>query len=334
MSGMERGEKSLAPRSTLYVMPPPTSITALRALLNAHGVRPKKSLGQNFLVNENLLHAIVRAADAQSSDWIIEVGPGVGTLTQPLALAAQHVVAVELDQNMVAILRETLADYQNVTIIHDDILKVDITKVLSSEFRVPSSKVQVSERESNPQFPTPNLQLPITNYQLPPYKVVANLPYYITSAVLRKFLDSAHKPTLLVLMTQREVAQRIMASPGDLSLLAVSVQFYAQPSLVLKLPAGAFYPAPQVDSAVIKLEVRASIPEVEVEKFFRVAQAGFSQKRKQLRNSLAAGLNITTEESEALLQRAGIDAQRRAQTLTIEEWVRLANSVWRMADGE
>jgi 16S rRNA (adenine1518-N6/adenine1519-N6)-dimethyltransferase len=290
-------------------MPPPTSVFALRALLDTHGLRPKKSLGQNFLVNENLLKAIVRAADVQPTDCVIEVGPGVGTLTHQLALAAECVIAVELDQDMVAILRETLAEHHNVTIVHDDILKVDIAKILN-----PKS-----------QPPTSSLQPPASNLQLPPYKVVANLPYYITSAVIRKFLDGTHKPTALVLMTQHEVAQRIMAQPGDMSLLAVSVQFYARPALVMKLSAGAFYPAPQVDSAVIRLDVRATQPDVDVEKFFRVVQAGFSQKRKQLRNSLAAGLNIATTESEALLQRAGIDMQRRAQTLTIEEWVKMAN---------
>ncbi len=270
---------------------PPTSVPQLRALLEAHGLRAKKSLGQNFLVSESLLKAIVRAADIQPHELVIEVGPGVGTLTYQLALAARHVVAVELDQNMVAILHETLSALENVTIIHEDILRLDIGEVLKRE--------QI--------------------------KVVANLPYYITSAVIRKFLDHPQKPSVLVLMVQHEVAQRIMAPPGHLSLLALSVQFYATPSLVMKLPAGAFYPSPQVDSAVLRLEVRAARPDVDVEKFFRVAHAGFSQKRKQLRNSLAAGLKISPAESEALLDRAGIDPQRRAQTLTIEEWVRLAN---------
>jgi 16S rRNA (adenine1518-N6/adenine1519-N6)-dimethyltransferase len=275
-------------------MLPPTSVPQLRALLDAHGLHPKKSLGQNFLINEPLLKAIAQAADIAPDDLVVEVGPGVGTLTVQLARLARHVVAVELDQNMVAILRDTLASFDNITIIHQDILKLDLDSVLS---------VQHSAQ----------------------YKVVANLPYYITSAVIRKFLDHARKPSLLVLMVQQEVAQRILAAPGEMSLLAVSVQFYATPSRVMKLPAGAFYPPPKVDSALVRLDVRAELPDVDVEKFFRVAQAGFGQKRKQLHNSLAAGLGISHPASEALLNRAQIAPQRRAQTLTIEEWARLAN---------
>ncbi|MEP7199082.1 MAG: 16S rRNA (adenine(1518)-N(6)/adenine(1519)-N(6))-dimethyltransferase RsmA [Chloroflexota bacterium] len=291
-------------------MPPPTTVPALRALLDAHGLRPKKSLGQNFLISESLLQSIVRAADMDPDDVVIEVGPGVGTLTYQLALTARRVVAVELDQHMVAILRDTLASCGNVTVLHQDILRLDIADAIA----------QIPTNQPTNQPPTSNLQLPASTLQ---YKVVANLPYYITSAVIRKFLDSPHPPNVLVLMVQHEVAQRIMAAPGDMSLLAVSVQFYAQPSLVMKLPAGAFYPAPQVDSAVVRLDVRAERPAVDVERFFRVAHAGFGQKRKQLRNSLAAGLGLSGAESEAWLRRADIDPQRRAQTLTIAEWVRL-----------
>jgi 16S rRNA (adenine1518-N6/adenine1519-N6)-dimethyltransferase len=280
-------------------VPIPTTVPSLRALLDNRGLRPKKSLGQNFLISPSLLHSIAGAADLSKRDQVLEVGPGVGTLTYHLAQAAGHVTAVELDQNMVAILGETLADLDNVDVIHADILKLDLESVFSrGDDGAPS-----------------------------PYKVVANLPYYITSAVIRKFLDHPHRPALLVLMVQQEVARRILAPPGDLSLLAVSVQFYAMPKQVLHLPAGAFYPTPNVDSAVVRLDVRAERPAVDVGKFFRVAHAGFGQKRKQLRNSVAAGLAISTGQSEELLQRAGIDPQRRAQTLTIEEWVRLANAM-------
>jgi 16S rRNA (adenine1518-N6/adenine1519-N6)-dimethyltransferase len=272
---------------------PPATVSELRTLLDAHGVRLKKSLGQNFLVNPALLERIVQAAGVAAGDTVVEVGPGAGTLTYPLARAARRVVAVELDRQMVAILHETLAECPNVEIVHADILKVDLDAILGDA----------------------------------PYKVVANLPYYITSAVIRKFLDRSRRPAQLTLMVQHEVARRIMAVPGDMSLLAVSVQFYATPSQVLVLPAGAFYPAPQVDSAVIRLDVRAERPAVDVETFFRVARAGFGQKRKTLRNSLAAGLEISAADSEALLARAGIDPQRRAQTLSIEEWVRLANAL-------
>ncbi|MBI5879662.1 MAG: ribosomal RNA small subunit methyltransferase A [Chloroflexi bacterium] len=255
-------------------------------------MRLKKSLGQNFLVNPALLERVVQAAGVAAEDTVVEVGPGAGTLTYPLARAARRVVAVELDPQMIDILRETLAGCPNVELVHADILKLDLDAVLGEA----------------------------------PYKVVANLPYYITSAVIRKFLDRPRPPERLVLMVQHEVARRILAAPGEMSLLAVSVQFYAAPSQVLKLPAGAFYPAPQVDSAVIRLDVRAERLAVDVGTFFRVAHAGFGQKRKTLRNSLAAGLDISPADSEALLARAGIDPQRRAQTLSIEEWVRLTNA--------
>lgn len=272
---------------------PPASVGELRSLLDARGLRLKKSLGQNFLVNPVLLERIVQAAGVGADDTVIEVGPGAGTLTYPLSRAARRVVAVELDREMVGLLSETLSACPNVTVVHSDILKLDLDAVLGDE----------------------------------PYKVVANLPYYITSAVIRRFLDRARPPATMVLMVQHEVAQRILARPGDLSLLAVSVQFYAEPSQVLRLPAGAFYPAPNVDSAVIRLDAHAERPAVDLETFFRVAHAGFGQKRKTLRNSLAAGLDLTAAASEDLLARAGIDPQRRAQTLTIDEWVRLANTL-------
>jgi 16S rRNA (adenine1518-N6/adenine1519-N6)-dimethyltransferase len=283
-------------------MPVPTTVPALRGLLEQHGLRPKKSLGQNFLLSEALLQAVGRAADIGPDDVVVEVGPGVGTLTAQLARSARQVIAVEIDPNMVAILRDTLSEFGNVTVIHEDILKLDLDAVLN-------------------RFMAPGQPLPDR------YKVVANLPYYITSAVIRKFLEHPRRPEVLALMVQEEVAQRILAAPGEMSLLAVSVQFYAVPSLAMKLPAGAFYPAPKVDSAVVRLTVRNERRAVDPKLFFRVAQAGFGQKRKQLRNSLAAGLAISPAAGESILLSAGIDPQRRAQTLTIEEWERLANAV-------
>ena len=284
---------------------PPTSVPELRGLLAAHGLHPKKSLGQNFLVDANVLRQIVRAAEVTRDDLVIEVGPGAGTLTEPLALAARHVIAVELDQNLVAILRQTFVDRPNITVVHADVLNLDIDKLLAAQ---------------------PSLA----------YKVVANLPYYITSAAIRKFLDHRHKPSLMVLMVQQEVAQRILAKPGELSLLAVSVQYYAAPTLVMRLPAGAFYPAPTVDSALVRLDVHAQPRTVSPQRFFQVVSAGFSQKRKQLRNSLAGGLRISTGESEdsGVWRFTTVPARGfprtlniRAQTLTLEEWERLATSL-------
>ena len=267
------------------------------ALLRAYGLHPRKRLGQNFLVDPAALSRIVSAADLSSDDTVVDVGAGLGTLTRPLAEQAGRVVAVELDDRLVEILRERLADLSNVQIIHGDILgraKRD-GKGLGLDF--------------------PNLG----------YKVVANLPYYITSAVLRRFLGQEPRPSLMVVTVQREVAERIVAGPGAMSLLAVSVQFYGQPQIVARIAAGAFYPVPNVDSAVMRIDVdekptvmmNRGIDEVT---FFRVARAGFSQKRKMLRNSLSAGLGLSPVHVEEALGHAGVDARRRAQTLSLQEW--------------
>jgi 16S rRNA (adenine1518-N6/adenine1519-N6)-dimethyltransferase len=174
------------------------------------------------------------------------------------------------------------------------------------------------------------LQLPTSSLQLPnACKVVANIPYYITSALIRRLLEAEVRPSRIVLTVQREVAERMCAGPGEMSLLAVSVQFYSTPKIVARIPAGAFYPRPDVDSAVVRLDVRSepAVTVGDVDAFFRVVKAGFSQKRKQLRNSLSAGLPIDNDSVEAALTQAGIDPKRRAETLTMEEWGRLARAV-------
>ena len=233
---------------------------SVAALLRAHGLRPRKRLGQNFLTDPAALARIVAAADLSSSDLVVEVGAGAGTLTRPLAEQAGRVLALELDDQLVALLRDELAELHNVEIVHSDVLR----------------------------FSSPEL----THLG---YKVVGNLPYYITSAVLRRFLGKTPRPRLMVVTVQREVAERILAEPGKMNLLAVSVQFYGQPRMVARIPAGSFYPAPQVDSAVVRIDVgeRPVVPlgeGVDEAGFGRVVRAGFSQKRKTLRNSLSAGL--------------------------------------------
>ena len=271
-------------------------------LLRRFGLRPKKSLGQNFLIDETALAKITAAADLTASDTVLEIGPGLGSLTRHLASAARRVVAVELDEAMLPALRHTLQSYANVEIVHSDILKYALTASQSG---------------------------------LPPgYKVVANIPYYITSALVRHLLEADVRPSLLVLTVQREVAERICASPGDMSLLAVSVQFYSAPRLVARIPAGAFYPPPEVDSAVLKLDVftQPAVAVADTDHFFQVVKAGFSQKRKQLRNSVSAGLRLESRHVDELLMRAGIDPKRRAETLTLEEWGALAKVVGRIGE--
>lgn len=256
--------------------------------------RPKKGLGQHFLVDEAVLDKIVAAAELGTSDTVLEIGPGLGVLTRALAEHAGRVVAVELDEQMVSILQEQLGDHKNLEIVHGDILELAPAELVDE-----------------------------------PYKVAANLPYYVTSAVIRHLLESEHKPASMVLTMQLEVAQRILAEPGDMSILAVSVQFYGHPTLVTKVPAGAFWPRPEVDSAVLRIDVYDEPPaEVDdVDWFFTVVRAGFQQRRKQLKNSLAGGLHPTKKEVVAALEEAGIDPRRRAQTLTIEEWASLAQAL-------
>ena len=270
---------------------------SVAALLRSHGLHPRKRLGQNFLTDPVALERIVMAADLSAGDVVLEVGAGVGTLTRPLARQAKRVIALELDDDLVEILREQTADLPNVEILHGDVLRFS-----------PSG---FSPRG---------------------YKLVGNLPYYITSAVLRHFLEGEPRPRLMVVTVQREVAERIVARPGEMSLLAVSVQFYGQPRVVARIPAGAFYPPPKVDSAVVRIDVcDRPIPllgkEVDEVAFFRVVRAGFSQKRKTLRNSLSAGLGLSPAIVGESLERAGVDPRRRAETLGLREWARVVGNL-------
>ena len=257
-------------------------------LLRRYGLRPDKSLGQNFLVDETALLRVVDAAGIESGDEVLEVGPGLGGLTRHLADRARQVVAVELDGDLLPPLREVLAPYPNVRLVQGDILALDPAEWMAS----------------------------------PGYLVVANIPYYITSALIRHLLEARARPRRLVLTVQREVAERITAVPGEMSLLALSVQLYGKPQVVAHIPAGSFYPAPKVDSAVVRTDLYPTplILDPHIPTFFRLAKAGFSQKRKTLRNALSAGLACEPAQAEQLLRTAGIDPQRRAETLSLDEW--------------
>lgn len=268
-----------------------TSVRELRRLLSAHGMQPNKAFGQNFLIDRAVLRQIVAAAEIDAADSVLEVGAGTGVLTRELARQARRVVAVELERDMLALLAETTRGLSNVEIIGRNLLYLDPVEVFGDA----------------------------------PYKLVANLPYYITAPTFRHFLESANAPRLIVVMVQEEVAERITAAPGDLSLLAVSVQFYGKPRIVARVSAAAFYPAPKVDSAILRVDVNAETPLTppERDQFFRVVQAGFSAKRKQLHNALEQGLHLPQETVRAWLQAATIDASRRAETLDIAEWITL-----------
>ena len=267
----------------------------VRNVLRRHNLFPKKRLGQNFLVDETALAKVVAAAEIRPDDTVLEIGAGLGSLTRRLADAAGRVVAVEIDAALFPALQETLRSYDQVELIQGDILRLD----LGQRLNLPDG-----------------------------YKVVANIPYYITSAVIRHLLEASVRPALVVLTVQREVALRMVAQPDDMNLLAVSVQFYSQPSLVARVPAGAFYPRPDVDSEIVRLALRErpAVDVSDVDQFFRVVKAGFSQKRKQLRNALGGGLQLEPAQVDALLAGTGVTPQRRAETLTLEEWAAVARA--------
>ena len=260
-------------------------------ILRKHGLRPNKSLGQNFLVDQTSLQGVVSAAQIDPEDTLLEIGAGLGSLTRLLAGKARRVVAVEVDASLIPILQEILKSISNVEILHGDIMKMDPEKLMPEAG----------------------------------YLVVANIPYYITSALFRHMLEASHSPKRLVLTVQEEVAQRICAQPGAMSLLALSVQVFGKPQILARIPAFAFYPAPKVNSAVVRVDVfpAARVPSEHLDGFFRLAKAGFSQKRKTLRNSLSGGMGWSKEQTQHILQSAGIDPGRRAETLSLEEWIEL-----------
>jgi len=267
-----------------------------KALLRELGLRPSKGLGQNFLVDRSILPQILAAAALSPEDRVVEIGPGVGVLTLPLARSVRQLIAVELDRRLYPYLHTVLAPFPGARLIEGDALHFDPATLAPG-----------------------------------PYKLVANIPYYITSAILRHFLDSSHPPTRIVLMVQKEVAERIVAQPPDMSLLAVSVQFYGRPEIWATVPAQAFFPPPKVDSAILLIEtfepMERPCPGVDPTRFFAVARAGFGQKRKQLINSLSAGLKLDKSQVHTAMQQAGLEETRRAESLSLEEWGRLYQSL-------
>ena len=269
--------------------PPPVQV---RKLLRQSGISPKKRLGQHFLIDEAILDTIVVAAELSPADIVIEVGPGLGVLTGELARGAGKVIAVELDTRLASLLKHRLACLPNVDVINADILKL--------------SPSQLLEGKSD-------------------YKVVANLPYYITSPILRHFVEASPKPSLMVVMVQKEVGNAIVAGPGEMSLLAVSLQVYSKPKIVSYVPSQSFYPPPKVDSAIVRFDLlpEPAVKVADINGFFQVVKCGFSSPRKQLHNSLAQGMGVKPAEVALLLERAGIESQRRAETLSLEEWARL-----------
>jgi 16S rRNA (adenine1518-N6/adenine1519-N6)-dimethyltransferase len=278
----------------------------IHGLLNRYGIRPNKHLGQNFLTDTQALVCIVKTADIHANDTALEIGPGLGSLTRILAQYAACVLAIEIDPRLIAPLQDQFAQDSKVHIIQGDILTVDIIELIKEYSPGDSSN----------------------------YVVVANIPYYITSALIRYLLELRQPPKRLVLTIQFEVAERICAQPGKMSLLALSVQVYGKPQLITRIPADAFYPIPKVDSAVVRLDSYPFplIPRQNIKTFFRLAKAGFSQKRKTLRNALSAGMHWDPGQTEEILRKVNIDPMRRAETLGLEEWRALTLTVDRLYD--
>jgi len=272
------------------------------ALLRRYDIHPSKGLGQNLLVAEWAYERIVEASELTMQDHVLEIGPGLGTLTWRLADRAGHVTAVELDQRMVAVLQDTLSHRENISIVQGDILDM------------PPDELAGMTGPGGCEH----------------YKVVANLPYYITSRILRHVLTAPVRPSLLTLMVQKEVADRIVARPGKMSLLAVSVQAYGEAARVCVVPPAAFYPRPKVSSAVMTIRTHATplVPAAIEERFFDVVRAGFQQRRKQLHNSLVANLPVDAVRVGTALDAAGIAAELRPQALDVQDWIRLTAALY------
>lgn len=267
-----------------------------------HGFRFSKSLGQNFLIDGNIITKICEGADIGEADGVIEIGPGIGTLTQQLSKYAKKVVAVELDTKLLPILEETLEGLDNVKVINDDILRVDIEKLIEEEFK--GLKV----------------------------KVVANLPYYITTPIIMKLLESKYEIESISVMIQKEVAERMVAKPGkkDYGSLSVAVQYYSSAEIVTIVPSTVFIPKPNVDSAVIKLSIHKTPPVqvIDPKLMFKVVKSGFGQRRKTILNSLSGGyLELDKDILREVLEEAGIDLKKRAEVLSIEDFARISDVI-------
>jgi len=259
--------------------------------LRANEIWAKRTMGQNFLVDSEVLDKIIVAADISPSDVILEIGPGLGVLTEGLSEKAGKIIAIEKDDKLTEMLESKFSG-TNVEILHQDALEFDPT-------------------------------------ELGEYKLVANIPYNITSLIIRKFLETSNKPERLILMVQKEVAERITARPGDMSLLSVSVQFYAEAEIISLVKNTSFYPSPKIDSAVIKISPKELSKEVNEKEFFRLVKFGFASKRKTLENNLSAGMHITKQDASDIIKAAGLEARIRAEALTIENWIKLYDLVMR-----
>ncbi|MDK2801548.1 MAG: rRNA (adenine1518-N6/adenine1519-N6)-dimethyltransferase [Clostridiales bacterium] len=280
-----------------------TSPKVIKEIIHKYGFRFNKNLGQNFLIDSNVLEKIIDAAEINEGTGVIEIGPGIGVLTQALAEKAGKVIAIEVDAHLIPILKETVGEYGNIKIIHDDALKINLKQIINSEF--------------------PNMNV----------KIAANLPYYITTPIIMELLEKRLNIDSIVVMIQKEVAERMVAEPGEkeYGALSVVVQYFTRPQLITTVPPHCFMPQPKVDSTVIKLNVRKQ-PAVAVaseEQFFKVVKAAFGQRRKTLVNALSnsTSFKMSKDEIKQILKKLNIQETQRGETLSIMQFAELANAI-------
>ena len=260
-----------------------------KELLKKYNIRPNKTMGQNFLINEDIIKKTIEAADLNENDTILEVGPGLGILTKELVKNSKKVIAIEKDKQMIEILKKELGDCDNLEMIHGDVLD-----------EIKNSRLQIQD-----------------------YKVVANIPYYLTSHLIRTLLESENQPKEIVLLIQKEVAEKICASYPKMNLLSISVKFYGKPEIISYVSKEDFIPEPKIDSAIIKITNIKKPENVNIKNFFKLVKAGFSSKRKQLANNLSTKLYLNKEEIKTALTECDLDIQIRAERLQIEDWLKL-----------
>ncbi|MBU5427974.1 16S rRNA (adenine(1518)-N(6)/adenine(1519)-N(6))-dimethyltransferase RsmA [Tissierella pigra] len=272
----------------------------VKKILSKHGFKFSKSLGQNFLMDGNIVRKIADAGEITPDDYIIEIGPGIGTLTEELALRAKKVVAIEIDNTLLPILDETIGKYKNVEIVHEDVLKVDMEKLINEKLNGG------------------------------PVKVVANLPYYVTTPIIGKLIEDNLNLDAIIVMVQKEVAERMESGPGgkEYGSLSIFVNFYSKPKIIVKVPKTVFMPQPKIDSAVIKLDIKKELPDVDKEKFFKVVKASFSKRRKTLVNALSTyGFDIAKEDIKNTLKTLNIDENIRAESLSVEDFIKISKTL-------
>jgi len=268
--------------------------------LKNSGVSPSKKLGQNFLMDSKIIEKIIESADLNNQDTVLEIGPGLGCLTQALAQKAKKVIAIEKDKQLAQALKRNLEERNNVEIVEEDILKIKIVNPnVKSQIK---SQIQIIDR----------------------YKVVANLPYNIALPVIRKFIEATIPPQLMILMIQKEVAQKICGEKS--SLPKIAVELFAKPEILFFVPKESFFPTPKVDGAVIKIsEIQKNIPAIDEKLFFKIVKAGFSHPRKTILNNLSKELNVPREDTIKWLEKTNISCQKRPEAINLQEWINLVD---------